>query len=301
MAEYKITPEELKYKLSLSLSHKVDLTCERIEQWHEHYNGLIYVAFSGGMDSTVLLDIVRNKAFIPDAKSVPAVFNDTGLEYPEIRNFVKTIDNVVWLKPKLTFKEVIEKYGYPLISKDQSKYLYELRRTKSDKLKDLRLNGNKWGLGKISKKWKFLIDAPFNISHKCCDELKKKPAIIYEKQTGRKAIVGIRTGESQQRQVGYMQKGCNAYDSVRPISMPLAFWTDKDIIEYIEKYNIPYSPIYDMGYDRTGCMFCMFGVSREKHPNKFQKMKITHPKIYEYCINKLGLGYVLDYIDVDYK
>jgi hypothetical protein len=32
-----------------------------------------------------------------------------GLEYPEIREFVKTIENVEWLRPKLTFKEVIDK------------------------------------------------------------------------------------------------------------------------------------------------------------------------------------------------
>lgn len=54
------------------------------------------------------------------------------------------------------------------------------------------------------------------------------------------------------------------------------------------------------GVDRTGCMFCMFGCHLEEEPNKFQRMKETHPQIYDYCINKLGLGKVLDYIGVKY-
>ena len=83
--------------------------------------------------------------------------------------------------------------------------------------------------------------------------------------------------------------------------MPLAFWTEKDIWDYIEKYNLPYSKIYDMGYKRTGCMFCMFGVQYQNNPNKFQMMEKTHPKIYDYCINNLKIGEVLDYIGIEYK
>lgn len=55
------------------------------------------------------------------------------------------------------------------------------------------------------------------------------------------------------------------------------------------------------GVNRTGCMFCMFGVQLEDEPNRFQKMKVTHPKQYDYCINQLGLGKVLDYMGIDYE
>ena len=95
--------------------------------------------------------------------------------------------------------------------------------------------------------------------------------------------------------------GCNAYDYKRPRSIPLAFWTEKDIWDYIHKYNLSYSKIYDMGYDHTGCMFCMYGVHKEQEPNRFQKMAVTHPQLYKYCIENLGLGKVLDYINVNYK
>lgn len=301
MTDKKITREELLYRQSLPLDQKIDLSCERIEQWHNHWDGLIYVAFSGGKDSTVLLDIVRNKALIPDSKSIPACFSDTGLEYPEIREFVKTIDNMIMEKPKMNFLEVINKYGYPIISKEQSSFIDEYRNTKSEKLKDIRINGNKWGMGKISKKWKFLLEAPFKISDLCCDKLKKYPAHQYEKRTNRHPIVGSTTDESNLRKKTYLRFGCNAYEIGRPVSMPLAFWTEKDIWDYIEKYNLPYSKIYNMGYKRTGCMFCMFGVQYQNNPNKFQIMEKTHPKIYDYCINNLKIGEVLDYIGIEYK
>lgn len=37
-----------------------------------------------------------------------------------------------------------------------------------------------------------------------------------------------------------------------------------------------------------------------KGENRFEKMKVTHPKIYDYCINTLGMNKVLDFINVKY-
>lgn len=297
----KITKEKLEWRQSLPLDLKMELTIKKIESWYNHWNGMVYVSVSGGKDSTVLLDIVRNRTEIDDAQNIPACFCDTGLEFPENRDFVKTLDNVIWLKPKLNFKEVIEKYGYPVISKEQSQYISQYKSTKSDKLKNIRFNGNKWGRGKISEKWKFLIDAPFDISNKCCYYLKKYPAMKYEKTTSRHPIIGTMVNEGALRKSTYLRNGCNAYESSRPISTPIAFWNENDIWEYIRKYDIPYSKIYDMGYDRTGCMFCMFGVQHESYPNRFQKMEKTHPKLYKYCMENLKVGDVLDYIDIEYE
>ena len=114
------TIKELQQKQMLPLKTKLTLTEDLIDEWYRNWGGQTYVSFSGGKDSTVLLDIVRK--IHPD---VGAVFVDTGLEYPEIRNFVKQFDNVTWLRPSMNFKKVVETYGYPFISKEVSNSVYE--------------------------------------------------------------------------------------------------------------------------------------------------------------------------------
>ena len=285
----------LAQRMALPLEAKINMTKARIWSWHDHFGGQVYVSFSGGKDRTVLLHLARS--IYPD---IAAAFCNTGLEYPEIVDFVKQTDNVAWIKPSLSFKQVIDKYGYPVISKEQAQYIHELRTTKSQKLRDIRTHGNKWGQGKVRKKWLFMLDAPFNISNKCCDYLKKQPFSRYEKDSGLRPMLGNTVGESKHRQLLYIKHGCNNFGAARPVSKPMSFWTDDDIWAYIRLYDVACSRIYDYGYKRTGCMFCMFGVHLEQSPNKFQLMHKTHPKQFAYCVNKLQLGKVLDYIGVNY-
>ena len=84
------------------------------------------------------------------------------------------------------------------------------------------------------------------------------------------------------------------------MSTPLAFWKDEDIKGYVDKYNVSISKIYDMGYERTGCMFCGFGIQFQDEDGikRFDRMKHTHPAQYNYCMNKLGLYPVFDYVGV---
>ena len=282
---------QLKQRQGQPLDIKEELTANRIKAYYERLEGNVYVSFSGGKDSTALLHLVRR--IYPN---VPAVFVDTGLEYPEIRDFVKTIDNVIWLKPKMPFTQVIEKYGYPVISKETAQKIKEVRETKSEKLKNKRINGDDKGNGKISEKWQFLINAPFKISDRCCHVMKKDPVKRYEKETGRGAIVGTMAADSRLRESSYLQHGCNSFEG-RAMSTPMAFWLERDVWDYIKKYGIEYSKIYDMGYTRTGCMFCMFGLHMDES-NRFDRMKITHPQIYNYCMDKLGLREVIRYCGI---
>lgn len=124
------TRQELQQLQSLPLAVKIRKTIQRIKEWVDHF-GIdgVYVSFSGGKDSTVLLHIVRQ--LYPNMK---AAYVDTGLENPEIREFVRQYENVDWLKPKKNFKQVILEYGYPLISKEVAecvsgarKYLTKVR------------------------------------------------------------------------------------------------------------------------------------------------------------------------------
>jgi 3'-phosphoadenosine 5'-phosphosulfate sulfotransferase (PAPS reductase)/FAD synthetase len=297
VTDFAVQPWQLAQRQSLPLDAKINLSKRRIRAWHDYWEGNTYIAFSGGKDSTVLLDLVRQ--MYPDT---PAVFHDTGLEYPEVRDFVKTLDNVTWTKPKITFKEVIEKYGYPFPSKEQAQFIHEYRTTKSEKLRHKRLHGReKDGLGAISLKWRYLVNAPFMVSDRCCMVMKKRPAHAYEKSTGRRGYIGTMAADSFPRQTQYLQHGCNSFNAKHAVSTPLAVWLEEDIWGYIRTRGLAYSKIYDMGEKNTGCMFCMFGIMHDGIPNRFQRMEKTHPAQYRYCMEKLGLREVLEYVGVPYK
>lgn len=388
----KHTMDELRQWQALPLSIKVRMTETRIRAWVDAY-GIdgVYVSFSGGKDSTVLLDIARK--MYPD---MVAVFVDTGLEYPEIRNFVKTFENVTWIKPELTFKQVIQKYGYPFITKEVAecvegarKYLTSILAEESldkqaskqastrttismtsyadlentEKLEALAqiLNErmvNKTGgnnqrlaimLGMLTKdkanpikanipdeeistfsqvRYKFFLTAPFEISNKCCKVIKKNPSHKYNKESGRHPMTAQMASESKLRTQKWLQNGCNGFDLREPISNPMAFWTEQDVLLYLKQNNIPLCSIYgeivedtdgtnevagqmtfsdltgweDMelfdaerlplkttGCARTGCMFCGFGCHLN-NDQRFVQMKQTHPKQYDYIMRPESEG-----------
>ena len=118
--------QELVQMQSLPLDLKIDMTCNRIKAWIKEYGeDGVYISFSGGKDSTVLLDIVRN---VCGYKNIPAMFVDVPTQYPELKEFVKTFDNVDIIRPKISFAEVYEKYGFPIISKEVSECVYGARK-----------------------------------------------------------------------------------------------------------------------------------------------------------------------------
>ena len=311
---------ELRQMQSLPLAAKVSMTESRIREWVTEYGeDGVYVSFSGGKDSTVLLDIVRRMY-----SGIEAVFVNTGLEYPEIQQFVKTFDNVTILRPKMRFDDVIKKYGYPVISKDVSNKIYYARK------------GGDWamryvdGTAKMNnanksrfcvEKYKPLLQTDFMCADACCAVMKKSPAKIFARKTGKKPITAQMAAESKQRTTQWMLKGCNAFESKNPISNPMSFWTEQDVLQYIKQNGIPIASVYGdivykddgklytTGCNRTGCIFCAFGCHLEKEPSRFQRLKQTHPRQYEYCIGGgaygndgiwnpnsegLGMGHVFD-------
>lgn len=311
MADLDFQLASLKQKQSLPLEGKVILAQQRIREWYDHWDGQVYVSFSGGKDSTVLLHLVRE--LYPD---VPAVFVDTGLEYPEIRNFAASQPDVTVVRPEMRFDQVIDNYGYPVASKSISNCVRyakaDIAKGNMESTRVRRLQGrmkNRDGVNPSMfncAKWGFLLDAPFDVSEMCCQIMKKNPLKAYERDTGRKPYIGTMASESISRRKNYLQNGCNAFNAKQPSSQPLSIWSEGDVWEYIRSCNLPYSSIYDMGYERTGCMFCMFGCHLEKAPNRFQRMKETHPRQYDYCMRPkeekgLGLRNVLEYIGVDYE
>lgn len=359
----------------MPLERKIQITQTRIIEWYQHYDGNVCVSFSGGKDSTVLLHIARQ--LYP---SIPAVFSNTGLEYPEIQKFVKSFDNVDIVTPSMNFGQVISTYGYPLIGKEVAEAIYYARRIRPperERERERERMGNsprssqrvlgeadnlietsgarkrrtilqgRWGEkmygftetdrhrndfeGKWQteprdgspaevatrsifnkEKWLPLArDAPFLISHYCCFKMKKSPMHKYQTAHKYKPILATLAEESRMRKQAWIRHGCNAFESKNPMSQPMSFWTEQDVLAYIVKYNVPIASVYGdivslgadgnsypavdvtgdvqcnlkcSGCQRTGCIFCAFGAHLEKGETRFQSLAKTHPRQYEYCI-----------------
>lgn len=312
------TVEELRIMQALPLDLKVKKAKLRIREWVNYY-GIenCAVAFSGGKDSTVLLHIVRE--LYPD---IEAVFCNTGLEYPEIQKFAKSFDNVTVLTPNLNFREVITKYGYPFISKEVAERVHNARRCLAGGGGIITQNtiissqehfpartSQILGIGGFFSKrydfsrWRDLLTLDFRISHLCCNEMKKKPFHKYKK----KMFVATMTEESMLRRTAWLKTGCNAFN--QGVSKPMSFWTEQDVLEYIKAHGLPIASVYGdivygsrdseqydstlcdcgaklctTGCQRTGCIFCGYGSHRDKGEGRFQRLSISHPKLYDYCM-----------------
>lgn len=316
--------------LHMTLEEKEYETYVKLSEWFIAWKGNCYVSFSGGKDSTVLAYLTAQCFMENEWFKTPLVlcFFDTGLEYPEIRDFVTLF--TVWLqekfpkltiqldirKPDMNFRRVIEYYGYPVISKEVSHAVKDARSCPTGKVA-ARFHGAESTSMIGWKKYEYLLDAPFKIDHRCCDVMKKRPAHKYEKETGRMPILATMASESILRKQKWKKNGCNAFQSNRPSSAPMSFWTEQDVFDFLVKYEIPICSVYGeiiqvdgkyktTGCERTGCMFCCFGATNDKEPTRFQRMELTHPTQYQWMLKPyeqggLGLQKVLDFLQIPYK
>jgi 3'-phosphoadenosine 5'-phosphosulfate sulfotransferase (PAPS reductase)/FAD synthetase len=308
--DYKHTHEDLKTMQAWPLQRKVQVTQTRIMEWYLRWGGQVFVSFSGGKDSTLLLDLARR--CFPD---IEAVYVDTGLEFPEVRQFALSKENVTVLRPAMRFDEVVRTYGWCYPSKDVAHTLYYAQKGSQwalDRLAGLNADGTASAFRQSRyTKWAYLKDSPFKISSKCCEIMKERPLDAHAKATGKYGIVGTMAAESHRRKQAWLQTGCNSFDSKRPVSKPLSFWTEQDILRYLRDFNIPYASVYGeiaedktgrlrtTGEQRTGCIFCPVACHLHK-PNRFQRLAVTHPKLHDYVLNQLGLRELQDFVGVDY-
>lgn len=280
--------KELKERQSWTLEQKIDHSLGTIDQFISRLNGQVYVGFSGGKDSTVLLDLCR--VIKPDIK---AVFCNTGNEYPDIVRFVRELKatdgyNIEIIYPKLKPKEVFEKYGFPLVSKSTSAIIGKVRRNPNGKVFE-NFVVKRESIFKLADKWMFLIDEKFDVSEKCCYQLKKKPFHEYHLNNGLFPISGEMASESIQRQMKYLQAGgCNQFGDIT-ISKPLSIWLEEDIWDHIKKRNLKIADIYYKGAKRTGCMFCGYGC-QFKDDNRLQLCYDLYPKMYNHFMNYTNNG-----------
>lgn len=293
------TKDDLRILQAYPLDLKIRISQKRIKDWINYFGiDNVYIAFSGGKDSSVLVDIVRK--MYPDIR---LVFVNTGLEFPEIQKFVKTFDNVTIIRPKMRFDEVIKKYGYPFLSKIIAHNVRILRNCPDGKIAKTVFSPDKKGKYGLYK-YKPMAKLDFLFSEMCCIIMKENPV----KQIDGMPILATMAVESSTREDKWLQNGCNAFNLKKPHSAPLSFWTDQDILLYAKTRSVKLPSVYGdivtekdgltydtslcdcggklctTGCQRTGCIFCGFGAHLEKGESRFQRLKRTHPRQYEYCM-----------------
>lgn len=256
-----ILPEKAKELMSLDTEYKEIITYGKIEEWFTAWDGKVYVSFSGGKDSTVLAYLAANwlSHFRTPPWPLNLVFINTGLEYPEIQKFVneytdwlrkkfpRVTINLTRLRPKMNIRQVVRKYGYSIVSKEVASNVWLARR--GNKYRMMRLRGEM--LDKDGNKsiwncdnWAFLLDAPFLVSSECCHIMKKRAAHTYERESREKPIVAMMAEEGRQRFQTWTATGCNAFEGKRPMSKPMSFWTEQDVLRFIVDHQLPYASVY---------------------------------------------------------
>ena len=167
-------------------------------------------------------------------------------------------------------------------------------------------------------RYAFLLDAPFNCSSECCKVMKKAPAHKYSHQTKRQPMTAQMADESKLRTSSWIRHGCNSFEGKNPISNPMSFWTEQDVLRYIKDNNLPICSVYGevvsdseemwqislpglelpeeklhcTGCKRTGCVCCGFG-AHCKDDTRFIDLKKTHPQMYKILDVAQNNGYTM--------
>lgn len=269
------------------LEEKIRNACHRIEELYYETDGKCYVSFSGGKDSTVLLALIKlcEEIYTIPEGGIPAVFSNTGIELGITVDFVKWVrdnwySNVQIIRPEKSFDWVIKNVGKPMLSKQKSHALHQYQKGKrTTALHGLLFEGKtqtghpSWKNKIADKNMHFLSD-DFDIcaSEMCCVLMKKKPFEVYEKQNGMYGTIvgarmtegGVREDEAKRR-VLHGGKLCTVVGKHITKKYPIIDWSDEDVENFVECYNVPLSDAYTKyGFHRTGCMACPYGKNVDK-------------------------------------
>lgn len=189
----------------------------------------------------------------------------------------------------------------------------------------------------------------FLVSAKCCYYLKEKSSADWAKENNSVPFLGLMASEGGRREKSLMINGCNYFGKSTIRSAPFAIFNRDDLLhltlemdelwktklksEYEEKAKaegglkerLPESIIpeiygeikegndgklYTTKAQRTGCSMCGFGIHLEKRPHRFDRLRESNPKEWDYWMNrcctdkdgnKYGWGKVLDYIGVGWR
>lgn len=323
-----MTPYEFMQKQSLPYEAKIAHAEIKAWEFWNRMNGHCHVSV-GGLDSITLLLFLRKIGI-----DVPAI-SVSCLEDISIQRIHKQL-GVIPLKPYKPQAKVIQEHGFPVLSKQIAGKIDTLQNP-TEKNKTVRhaiMTGETGKQGgfrkgtrmKLPKKWleKFggpenarygtnYQTAPFRVSAKCCYYMKEKPCDDWAKEHKSHPFLGLMASEGGQREKALMNHGCNYYGKTAIRSCPFAPFLRQDLLQLALDVNTPVPEVYGeiicdqdgilhtTRAQRTGCTMCGFGVHLEKRPHRFDRLREDNPKAWDYWMNTVGWGQVLDYIGIEWR
>lgn len=334
---------EFKQKQGLPYEDKIILAERRAREFYDTisniYNANCHVSV-GGLDSITLMLFLKKIGI-----DVPAV-SVSCLEDKSIIKIHKEL-GVKAIKPYKTKTEVIRELGFPVISKEKANKISYLLKPKAEKTTYIHaiMTGDMGEQGgykhsdriKLPDKWIKIFggnyknhrpdldirEVPkFKVPSRCCYYMKEKPAGDWAKEHNSYPYLGLMASEGGQREKGLMKNGCNYYGKTTVRSCPFAIFTQQDLLQLALDLNVPVPEIYgtikrdETGRlyttkaQQTGCSMCGFGIHIEKRPHRFDRLRESDPKEWEYWMTKCcedengekyGWGMVLDCIGVEWR
>ena len=260
----KYSSDEAKMMLSLDFNIKEKMAMRRVADFIDYFGEeRVYVSFSGGLDSLVVLNMARQLV----GSSIKAIYLDTYMEIPSMREFVYSYGDKVdlkCLKPKKTLKKIIEDDGFCFPSKEVAMCINYMRNSNDKnswaykKMHGLDKNGNFSEFRQQYVKFLPVIDWDVVISDRCCFDMKHGIAQAYEKENDTHPLIGTRIEESRMRLEAWRKTGCITGETVlrekdgelvevkadRPACRPISIFTKQDVYRYLDKYNIILPSVY---------------------------------------------------------
>lgn len=283
----------------------------------------------GGLDSITLHVFLQTIGI-----KVPAV-SVSGLEDRSIQQVHKQL-GVITLKPYRSKVSVIREFGFPVLSKEIAGKISLLQHP-SEKNATVRhaiitgetgeYGGNRTGTRmQLPQKWLERFGgadpegaalgyraAPFKVSDRCCYYLKEKPSDDWAKAHNSVPYLGLMASEGGRREKALMMHGCNYFGESTIRSCPFAIFDRQDVLRLALELDVPVPAIYGRivrepsgalrttGAQRTGCSMCGFGIHLDKRPHTFDLLYERNPQEWDFWLNKVGWGEVLDYIGVEWR
>lgn len=292
----------------------------RAREFYEHLDGNVFCSV-GGLDSITLLLFLRKYV----SRDIPGC-SVSSLEDKSIQAVHRQLDNVVILRPEKSKTQVIDELGYPVISKVTADKIEQIQNPteRNATIRHAILTGETGKQGgyvnsrfmRLPDKWQRLFveqEAPFRVSGKCCYYMKEKPCNRYARETGRFVYMGLMADEKGRREIALKKHGCNFYGKTVTRSCPFAIFSKTDLLRLALELEVPVPEIYGEIVEaaegqltttkakRTGCTMCGFGIHLEKRPHRFDRLKETNYKEWEFWMYTKGWGKVLSYIGVGWE